>query len=272
LALAIAAGASAAPAAAESGNGWTIAATPVIGAARAIGTYANGCIQGAVSLALDGAGWRVLRPHRNRYWGHPDLVATVKEIARRVRAATRKAILVADLGQPRGGPATGHASHQMGLDADIRFQLVPDAPLSPALRDEGTELSMLADGAKELDPARWSREQFAMLRIAAELPQVDRIFVNPVIKRAACAAAGADRRWLAKLVPWYGHDGHMHVRVRCPAGSPNCRPQPPIDASDDGCGAALARWFTTEPFRRHTAVKPPRKPDPPAACRALWSR
>lgn len=260
-----------APAAAQTGNGWTIAATPAIGAARAIGGYANGCIQGAVSLALDGPGWRVLRPHRNRYWGHPDLVATVKELARRVRAATGKAILVADLGQPRGGPATGHASHQMGLDADIRFQLVPDAPLSPALRDEGTELSMLADGAKELDPARWGKDQLAMLRIAAELPRVDRIFVNPVIKRAACEAAGSDRRWLAKLVPWYGHDGHMHVRLRCPAGSPDCRPQPPIDAADDGCGATLARWFTTEPFRGRLGPRP-KPPEPPAACRALWAR
>jgi penicillin-insensitive murein DD-endopeptidase len=261
LAAALAVCEAAVPAPAQQGNGWTIAATPATGAARAIGYYANGCIRGAVPLALEGLGWRVLRPHRNRYWGHPQLIATVRELARRVRTATGKVLLIADLAQPRGGPATG---------ADIRFQLAPDRPLDPVLRDEGTELTMVSEG-KEIDRTRWSADQLAMLRIAAELPGVDRIFVNPVIKREACQAATGDRRWLAKIVPWYGHDGHMHVRVGCPADSPDCRPQDPLPA-DDGCGAALARWFTTEPFRQHTARPPVKKPPPPAACRALWQQ
>lgn len=270
LALALAVCASAPHALGQAGNGWTIAATPAAGAARAIGYYANGCIRGAVTLALEGPGWRVLRPHRNRNWGHPTLIATLRELGRRVRAATGKVMLVADIAQPRGGPATGHASHQIGLDADIRFQLAPDRPLDPALRDEGAELSMLAEGAKEIDRTRWSADQLTLLRAAAELPGVDRIFVNAVIKREACQAAAGDRRWLAKVVPWYGHDGHMHVRLKCPPDSPECRPQDPL-AVDDGCGAALERWFTTEPFRRHIA-RPAKRPDPPAACRALWQQ
>ncbi|MFO0985883.1 MAG: penicillin-insensitive murein endopeptidase [Alphaproteobacteria bacterium] len=258
------------PALAQHGNGWTVASTPAAGAARAIGYYANGCIRGAVALPLEGPGWRVLRPQRNRNWGHPDMVAALRELARRVRTATGKVLLVADIAQPRGGPATGHASHQVGLDADVRFQLAPDGPLDPVLRDEGTELTMVADG-KEIDRTRWNGDQLAMLRIAAELPAVDRIFVNPVIKREACRAAGGDRRWLAKVVPWYGHDGHMHVRIRCPADSPDCRPQDPLPA-DDGCGAALAWWFTSEPFRQHASRGPAKRPEPPAACLALWKR
>ncbi len=258
------------PALAQHGNGWTIASTPAAGAARAIGYYANGCIRGAVALPLEGPGWRVLRPQRNRNWGHPDTVATLRELARRVRAATGKVLLVADIAQPRGGPATGHASHQVGLDADVRFQLVPDGPLDPVLRMEGAELTMVADG-KEIDRTRWNGDQLAMLRIAAELPEVDRVFVNPVIKREACRAAKGDRRWLTKIVPWYGHDGHMHVRIKCPASSPDCRPQNPLPA-DDGCGAALAWWFTSEPFRQHTSRGPAKRPDPPAACLALWRR
>jgi len=58
------------------------------------------------------------------------------------------------------------------------------------------------------------------------------------------------------------------VRLRCPADSPDCRPQDPLPAGD-GCGAALAWWFTSEPFRRHIA-RPAKPPEPPAACRALW--
>src|SRR5574341_2474466 len=94
--LALALAASAPPALAQHGNGWSIAATPAAGAARAIGYYANGCIRGAVALPLEGPGWRVLRPQRNRNWGHPDLVATLRELGRRVRAATGKAMLIAD--------------------------------------------------------------------------------------------------------------------------------------------------------------------------------
>ncbi len=269
-ALALALTASALPALAQHGNGWTIAATPAAGAARVIGYYANGCIRGAVALPLDGPGWRVLRPQRNRNWGHPDLIAALRELGRRVRAATGKAMLVADIAQPRGGAATGHASHQVGLDADIRFQLVPDRPLDSVLREEGTELTMVAEG-KEIDRNRWNGDQLAMLRIAAELPGVDRIFVNPVIKREACRAANGDRRWLSRIVPWYGHDGHMHIRMKCPADSPDCRPQTPLSA-DDGCGAALAWWFTSEPFRQHTSRGPAKRPEPPAACLAIWQR
>jgi len=248
----------------------SVAATPAAGSPRAIGSYANGCIQGATALALEGPGWRVIRPHRNRYWGHPALIATVREIARRVRAATGKVILVADIAQPRGGPASGHASHQIGLDADIRLQLVPDAALDPALRDEGAELTMLAEGAQAMHPGRWSADQAAILRLAAEIPAVDRIFVNPVIKRELCRSAAGDRRWLTKIVPWYGHDGHMHVRIKCPAGSPECRPQDPLPA-DDGCGAALAWWFTTEPFQRRT-TRPGKPPEPPARCQIVRIR
>jgi penicillin-insensitive murein endopeptidase len=63
----------------------------------------------------------------------------------------------------------------------------------------------------------------------------------------------------------------MHIRMKCPADSPDCRPQAPLPA-DDGCGAALAWWFTSEPFRRHTSRGPAKRPDPPAACLALWRR
>ena len=248
----------------------SVAATPATGAPRAIGSYANGCIQGATALGLEGPGWRVIRPHRNRYWGHPELIATVREIARRVRAATGKVILVADIAQPRGGPASGHASHQIGLDADIRFQLVPDAALDPVLREEGAELTMLAEGAQAMHPGRWSADQAAMLRLTAEIAAVDRIFVNPVIKRELCQTVTGDRRWLTKIVPWYGHDGHMHVRIKCPAGSPDCRRQDALPA-DDGCGAALAWWFTTEPFQRRT-TRPGTPPAPPAACQAVQGR
>ena len=39
--------------------------------ARAIGTYAKGCLAGAVALPVDGENWQAMRLSRNHGWGHP---------------------------------------------------------------------------------------------------------------------------------------------------------------------------------------------------------
>jgi penicillin-insensitive murein endopeptidase len=43
-------------------------------AARAIGSYARGCLAGGVSLPINGPDWQVMRLSRNRNWGHPRLL------------------------------------------------------------------------------------------------------------------------------------------------------------------------------------------------------
>ena len=58
----------------------------------------------------------------------------------------------------------------------------------------------------------------AVVRLAAQDPRVERIFVNAAIKKAICRDAGGDRSWLAKVRPMYGHDYHFHVRLACPPG------------------------------------------------------
>ncbi len=82
-----------------------------------------------------------------------------------------------------------------------------------------------------------------LLETAARSPGVARIFVNPAIKRALCREAGADRDWLRRIRPWWGHDDHFHLRLSCPPGEPECRDQPAPPAGD-GCGAELDWWFT----------------------------
>src|ERR1041385_9387457 len=47
---------------------------------RVIGFYAKGCIAGAEGLPINGDTWQVMRLSRNRYWGHPDLVALVERL------------------------------------------------------------------------------------------------------------------------------------------------------------------------------------------------
>lgn len=246
---------------AHAGSDWASVRKPSVGPSRVIGFYTNGCLAGAMALPLKGPGFRVLRPQRNRFWGHRDMITFVKRLAHFSRLTFGRPVLIADIAQPRGGPISGHASHEIGLDADIRLLLLKPEEISSRYIAKGTNISMVAKGKDEIDRSRWSSRQVRLIRRAALDPAVDRIFVNPVIKRELCRIAGANRRWLAKVVPWWGHDAHMHVRLSCPADSPNCRAQKPINYADDGCGKPLKWWFEValprarEWFKKH----PPKK-------------
>jgi penicillin-insensitive murein endopeptidase len=107
--------------------------------------------------------------------------------------------------------------------------------------------------------------------MAAADPRVDRLFVNPAIKRALCrnygGAATDDTAWLHRISPWWGHDDHFHVRLRCPADSPDCEPQKSV-APGDGCDADLESWGRPVAEPAKPAIAPPRPPPPPA-CRAV---
>src|SRR5258706_5949510 len=97
-----------------------------------VGFYAKGCIAGAEPLPINGETWRVMRLSRNRYWGHPNLVALVKRLADKAhKDAGSPGILIRDMSQPRGGPMlTWHAMHHVGVDADIWLTPIADQRLS----------------------------------------------------------------------------------------------------------------------------------------------
>jgi penicillin-insensitive murein endopeptidase len=209
-----------------------------------------------------------MRPQRRRVFGHPALIRYLQELAAATYQKGLGLLLIGDLGQPRGGPMPfGHRSHQIGLDADIWFWLPGDGKVvSVADRETIGAPSMLTAAGGALDVQLWSLQQAEMLRLAVEFEVVARIFVNPIIKKAMCEQfPGAP--WLQKLRPWWGHDDHFHVRLRCPAGQTTCRDQDPLPTGD-GCGAELAWWFSEE--ARHPP--PPvdaRKVPLPAACEAV---
>ncbi len=250
-------------------------------AVRSVGFYSKGCIAGAVALPVSGPGtrgplWQAMRLSRNRNWGHPALVAYLQRFAAQVpKVSGWTGILVGDMSQPRGGPMrTGHASHQVGLDADIWLTPSPGAEISRPDRETMSAVMMVRPDRLDVDPAVFTRDQVAVIRAAASDPQVERIFVNAAIKKALCRASGDDRGWLAKVRPYWGHDAHMHVRLYCQPDSPDCRPQEP-PPSGDGCGADLAWWFTDDvlhpkPSKEPSKPKPPMTlADLPAACTAV---
>jgi penicillin-insensitive murein DD-endopeptidase len=242
--------------------------------ARAIGFYSRGCLAGGQALPVDGPHWQAMRLSRNRNWGHPRLLDYLQWLAR--EAAQKDGwpgLLVGDLSQPRGGPMlTGHASHQVGLDADVWLTPMPSRRLSAQEREAMSAVEVVrAGGPYRVNEQVWTDAHFRVIRRAASHPEVERIFVAPGIKHKLCEQAGSDRSWLAKVRPYWGHNYHMHIRLACPPGEP-CRSQDPVPRGD-GCGDQLAWWLGPEPWRPADTPARPRPPatmaDLPAACRTV---
>ncbi|MGR9051292.1 MAG: penicillin-insensitive murein endopeptidase [Gammaproteobacteria bacterium] len=251
-------------------NRWALVTQPAYtqAPAESIGDYAAGCLSGAGELPADGEGYQAMRLSRKRLYGHPDLIRFIEKMGRQALEHDWGTLLIGDLGQPRGGPTlSGHSSHQSGLDVDIWFLVSKQAAERP-LTDEEREVlqspSVLSSFGK-LDAARWSPTHERMLKTAALMPEVERIFVNPAIKRKLCNEQG-ERLWLNKVRPWWGHDDHFHVRLSCPDTSVDCTKQAPPPPGD-GCDASLDWWFTDE--ARHPVAKKGPPPVLPERCEAV---
>jgi len=235
---------------------------------RAIGFYAKGCLAGGRPLATDGPAWQVMRLSRNRNWGHPNLVATMEKLAGKVRQETSwPGLLFGDMSQPRGGPMlTGHASHQIGLDADIWLNPMPRRTLTAREREDISAISMANANFSDVDPKIWTPDHVKVIRLAATMPGVERVLVNPVIKKALCREAKGNRSWLSKVRPYWGHHYHMHVRMSCQPGSDTCKPQAPVGGGEE-CGKQLDDWLAL--VRKPDVPPPPpkvppvKKPPPP---------
>ena len=215
-----------------------------------------------------------MRLSRNRYWGHPDLIALVQKLAKEAKEHDGwPGLLVGDISQPRGGPMlTGHASHQIGLDADIWLTPMPPRRLAEKEREELSATSMLRADQTAVDPEKWTESHVKLIRRAASYPEVERVLVHPAIKKALCDGVPADSgraAWLKKVRPFWGHHYPFHIRMACPSSSPRCQRQPavaPVASDPDGCGKEVADWMklvARPPPPPGTPVKPAPPPPPP---------
>lgn len=249
---------------------WQSIERPVSGQPQSIGAFSNGCIIGAQALPLDAPGYQVMRQDQRRYFGHPDLILFIQRLSTQVHNLQLGQVMIGDMGMPAGGRfSSGHASHQSGLDVDIWLQL-PKTRWTPQRLLKPQPLDLVAASGKNVVARHWQPEIDSLIKLAAKDEAVTRIFVNPAIKKQLCADAGADRDWLRKVRPWFGHRAHMHVRLRCPAGSPECEEQTPPPPGD-GCGAELQSWFAPPAPGSGAPVK--REPPPlPPSCQALLDK
>jgi penicillin-insensitive murein DD-endopeptidase len=229
-------------------NPWPSFSEPAPGPARSIGEYSSGCLQGAQALPLDGVGYQVMRPSRRRNYGHPALIDYLRKLGHAVDRARLGVLLIGDLSHVRGGrAASGHASHQTGLDVDVWYlhpKRARRTPLSMLAREELTAESVV-DLKRQTILPRWRAHVGKVLRLAAQDERVDRVFVHPAIKRTLCEQPAERRTWLRKIRPWYGHADHFHARLGCMAGDSDCRAQAALPPGD-GCDK-LTSWLRVRP-------------------------
>ncbi|WP_371743762.1 penicillin-insensitive murein endopeptidase [Mangrovicoccus sp. HB161399] len=262
---------------------------PSAGTAQSWGSYAKGCAGGLVELPETGPTWQAMRLSRNRNWGHPQTVSFIEDLS--VQAARQpgwSGLYVGDIGQPRGGPMkSGHASHQMGLDVDIWMLPPKRLNLSRSEREGISSISVKSADQRHVS-GNWTPQHAAILEAAARDPRVDRIFVTAPAKIAMCQnATPSDTAWLQKIRPYWSHDYHFHVRLKCPAGSPGCVTQTPTVAQlsngGNGCDDSLT-WWVTDALAPPKPSAEPAKPAPrkrgardyvlaelPAQCRGVLS-
>lgn len=259
---------------------------PTSGPAQPIGAYGRGCAAGNVELPETGPTWQAMRLSRDRNWGNPVLVSYLEDLSAKVTAFGWKGLYIGDMGNPRGGPMiSGHASHQMGLDADVWFLPPASLKLSAAQREKISSISIRTNDQLSVNQ-NWNPSYREVLKAAASDPRVDRIFVAAAIKIEMCkTASAADAKWLQHIRPEANHQDHFHVRLKCPPGSSYCQTQSPsvseLSKGGSGCDDTLAWWVSDAYLHpkpvKNPGPKPPHKKGPreftmadlPAQCSAV---
>ncbi len=240
-------------------------ATPSPHQPAAVGFYSRGCGAGMVALPETGPTWQAMRLSRNRMWGQPEMIAFLQQLSVAATKIGWNGLYIGDISQPRGGPATsGHASHQIGLDADV--WMLPPASLTLSRAQRESISSVPVRSADQRSVTRhWTPQHHALLRAAASDDRVDRIFVAAAVKIEMCrSATRRDTGWLQKIRPIAGHDTHFHIRLKCPAGATLCQPQTPtvaeLSGGGSGCDDTL-NWWVTE-YLNPTQPADPDAPPP----------
>ena len=231
-----------------------------------IGSYARGCAAGLMELPESGPSWQAMRLSRNRHYGQPVLIQYLLDLSAFAQKLGWGGLYIGDISQPRGGPmSSGHASHQIGLDADI--WMLPPKRLNLTVQERENISSIPVRSADQKSVTdNWTETHRRLLKAAASDPRVDRIFVAAAVKIEMCKTAKAsDTKWLQKIRPVAGHDTHFHVRLKCPKGAKLCQTQAPtvaeLSKNGNGCDDTLM-WWVTDYLNPPKPTKKPKKPQP----------
>jgi hypothetical protein len=138
-------------------------------------------------------------------------------------------ILIGSISRPNGRRFPPHRSHQSGRDVDIRLPLLPWFE------------TMVGPPPEQVD---W-RATWALIDAFLATGEVSMIFLDHKLQRHLYYAAmsmGVSAKELDEIITWplrqgtkgkkiirhsSGHDGHIHVRMKCGADEPECRTRKP---------------------------------------------
>ena len=197
---------------------------------QSVGAPQRGRLVNASRLR-SGKGYLLRRPERT--YGTSQMVHYVREVVGSARRQHPKAhrLAIGDLSSRRGGPLSGHRSHQSGRDIDIGLFFKKRPAGYPKEFKPGT--------ASNLDmAATWTLvKEFAAT--AKHDGGVEVIFLDYELQRALYKWArkqGVPRTTLRKILQYPAgrwadagvvqhypnHADHLHVRFKCPKGDKGC--------------------------------------------------
>lgn len=210
------------------------------GTEQAVGFYSDGTLTHPSELASQGYGFLKLFLPRDRAYGSEELLNLIRFAASGMRLSHPRGerLQVGDISQREGGRISGHASHQNGLDADIVYYRLDHREQDPQ-HVNGFEESFVLNNER-LSPNFDLARNWRVIQTLVGSGQVNRIFVDPVIKRELCRYAREKGQYseasepLRRLRPYEGHQDHFHLRIQCPASSPRCKAQEP-PPEGNGC-------------------------------------
>lgn len=201
-----------------------------------IGYYSQGTLSNGVNLPVSGPGFMRLFLARNRGWGTQEttqmIIKSSADMNRSFPGLDR--LQIGDISQEGGGAVTDlHSSHQNGQDADLTYYRKNRIEQAPSYTNGFSENMVINNRlSKNFDTARnWE----LMKRLHAHA-EVQRIFVDPVIKKELCRFARTKNELvryeeiLRSLRPLGNHGDHLHVRLKCPRDARECVSQedPPV--------------------------------------------
>ncbi len=230
----------------------SIGFTKPTGESISIGKRTAGCIKNSAILPVDGFGYQVIRTSRKSNYGHKQLIILIENLASKAKSTHNVTLLVADISKKNGGPMPKyHDSHQNGLDVDILYihkNKSKNQRYSTKEREKISPRSVINTTQTTVDPNKWDLVNGEILKLASFHHNVDRIFVNPLIKKELCLKYH-NEKWLKKIRPWWKHDKHFHLRLKCPVNSIKCDPSPKIPKGT-GCGSDLEWWFSKKAHKK----------------------
>lgn len=219
---------------------WDLLTDPTQGnIEQALGFYSNGSLENASHTGDSSPDFVKLFLWRDRAWSTFDMSTILQTTAASVHALhpDGERMQIGDIAQKVGGFLSGHASHQNGLDADVAYFRKDHHEQDPAVN--GFAYIYVQKGGV-LDPVFDVARNWDAYKAIADTGRLDRIFMDPVIKRGFCAYAKTTgelesrKELLRRLRPLENHQDHFHVRITCPIDSPKCQAQlPPPEG--DGC-------------------------------------